>query len=82
MGFAVWMDGDVAWAAGTSEYRAMGVAVVARTDLFRPSDFRRDRPRPRQARFAGHFASIGQVNSWLRERRGGSPAYFGSATKR
>ena len=69
VGFAVWFDSEYAWAAGTYEYRAMGVAVIAKTDLFRGSDFRRDRNRPRGAAFQGHFASIGQVNAYLIAKR-------------
>ena len=69
MGFAVWMDGEKAWAAGTYEYRAMGVAVIAKTDLFCGADFRRDRLRPRGAAFHGHFASIGHVNAYLISKR-------------
>lgn len=71
VGFAVWVDSDQAWAAGTYEYRAMGVAVISNTDQFRSSDFRQDRrrrPAP-GARFEGQCASIGQVNYFLRERR-------------
>lgn len=71
VGFFVWLDSDQAWAAGTYEYRAMGVAVISITDQFRSSDFRQDRrrrPTP-GARYAGQFASIGQVNHFLRERR-------------
>jgi hypothetical protein len=71
VGFAVWLDADQAWAAGTYEYRAMGSAVISRTDLFRPGDFRRDRRRRVDpgARFAGHFASIGHVNAFLQKDR-------------
>jgi hypothetical protein len=70
MGFALWTDAGLAWAAGTSEYRAMGAAVVSDTDLFRAADFR---PRVGQAlppaTFAGHFASLGQINDYLVKRR-------------
>ncbi len=71
MGFALWVDEDLAWAAGTSEYRAMGAAVVSRTDLFRPADFRGARrvPSVPALRYAGHFASLGQINAWLIEAR-------------
>ena len=69
VGFALWLQDDRVWAAGTYEYRAMGVAVISHTDLFRPGDFRRDRPRPAGAHFGGYFASIGQVNAWLKARR-------------
>jgi hypothetical protein len=70
MGFALWTDAGLAWAAGTSEYRAMGAAVVSDTDLFRTADFR---PRVGQAlppaTFVGHFASLGQINDYLTKRR-------------
>jgi hypothetical protein len=65
------MGQETAWAAGTHEYRPMGVAVIAKTDLFRAADFRADRrrPRPSVASFAGYFASIGQVNAYLVAQR-------------
>lgn len=74
MGFAVWLDGDQAWAAGTYEYRSMGVAVIARSDLFRQRDFRRSRRLPHlpNSAFAGYFASLGQVNEHLKRRRAGA----------
>lgn len=71
MGFVLWRDHDLVWAAGTYEYRAMGVAVVASTDLFRPSDFRRDRlaPPASSPSFAGHFASLEEINDFLQNTR-------------
>lgn len=71
MGFALWLDDHVAWAQGTHEYRPMGVAVIAATDLFTPRDFsaRRAAPRRRHACFVGLFASLEQVNAFLRSRR-------------
>ena len=39
MGFHLWIDGEVAWAQGTYEYRPMGAAVISTTDLFRRRDF-------------------------------------------
>ncbi len=69
MGFALWVDCDLAWAAGTSEYRAMGAAVVSRTDLFRAADFRASQRVPTALSVAGHFASFGQINAWLIEQR-------------
>ena len=78
MGIILWLGSELAWAAGTHEYRPMGVAVVSRTDLFRSADFRSDRRRPpaSSASFAGYFASIGQVNAFLmsaRRRRKSKP---------
>ncbi len=70
MGFALWIDGDLAWAEGLHEYRPMGVAVIAATDRFRPRDFDPRRPAsPRAAgACAGLFASVGDLNAWLRRR--------------
>ncbi len=71
MGFALWMEPELAIAAGTYEYRAMGVAILSETDLFRPADFRRNRRPPpvTSPTFAGHFASIAHVNAYLLARR-------------
>ena len=71
MGFALWIDGDTAWAQGTHEYRPMGSAVIAATDLFQPRDFRQwDRKRPRNDKmFVGLFASLEHVNYFLTRRR-------------
>jgi hypothetical protein len=71
MAFAVWLDEDLAWAEGTHEYRPMGVAVVACTDLFRPRDFRPSRKAPSRddVRFLGFFASLEDVNRYLERRR-------------
>jgi hypothetical protein len=71
MGFALWVDGETAWAAGTHEYRPMGVAVIASSDLFRTRDFDPRRPpKPEPERdFAGFFASVGDVNDYLKSRR-------------
>ena len=65
------MDRELAWAAGTYEYRAMGVAVISNTDLFRGSDFRAGRRAPplSSPSYAGHFTSLGHVNAFLLERR-------------
>ena len=67
VGFVLWLGPELAWAAGTHEYRPMGVAVISKTDLFRPADFRGDRRRPPgpSLSFSGYFASIGQVNAFL-----------------
>jgi hypothetical protein len=65
------MDGDLAWAQGTYEYRPMGSAVISATDLFRRRDFsaRRKVQAPRSAEFAGQFASLGHLNTQLQKRR-------------
>ena len=71
MGFYLWLDEDSAWAQGTYEYRPMGAAVIALSDLFRRQDFHpRRKPRPGAgAEFAGQFASLGHINQQLEERR-------------
>jgi hypothetical protein len=72
MGFYLWLDGDSAWAQGTYEYRPMGAAVVAASDLFRRQDFSaRRKPKPGSgARYIGQFASLGHLNQQLEIRRG------------
>ena len=71
MGFYLWLDGEVAWAQGTFEYRPMGAAVISSSDLFRRRDFdSRRQPRPtRAAVFAGQFASLGHLNMQLKKKR-------------
>jgi len=72
VGFALWIDAEngVAWAQGTHEYRPMGSAAIAWTDLFRARDFRQRRRRPAALAnsFAGFFGSIEAVNARLRSR--------------
>jgi len=71
MGFYLWIDHDLAWAQGTYEYRPMGTAVIATTDLFRRRDFtsRRQPAPPGSAQFEGQFASLGHLNAHLKQRR-------------
>jgi hypothetical protein len=72
MGFYLWVAEDLAWAQGTYEYRPMGTAVVAVSDLFTRRDFdprRKTRP-PATARYLGQFASLGHVNIALKLNRG------------
>jgi len=71
MGFYLWIDRDVAWAQGTYEYRPMGAAVIAKSDLFRRRDFspRRKLAPTRDAEYVGQFASLGHLNAHLRKRR-------------
>jgi hypothetical protein len=64
VGFYLWLDRDLAWAQGTYEYRPMGFAVISASDLFR-----RRMQIPRDAEFAGQFASLGHLNLQLKERR-------------
>lgn len=71
MGFHLWMDGGLAWAQGTYEYRPMGVAVISASDLFRRRDFdpRRRLPRSGTSIYVGQFASIGHLNQTLQRQR-------------
>lgn len=71
MGFALWTNDDTAWAAGTHEYRPMGVAVIARNGLFMARDFRPARRLPRRTGpdFRGLFASLSDVNRYLGQAR-------------
>jgi hypothetical protein len=71
VGFALWVDRDLAWAEGTYEYRALGAAVISSTDLFRAADFKRERRAPvvSDVSFIGYFASLGQVNDYLKRGR-------------
>jgi hypothetical protein len=71
MGFALWKEDGLAWAQGTHEYRPMGVAVIAATDLFRTRDFdpRRRAPDERHPSYVGLFASLVEMNDWLAARR-------------
>lgn len=73
MGFALYRKDLVLWAAGTHEYRPMGVAAIAATDLFRPRDFRAANrvPRQNEAAFLGFFASIPDMNDYLTRLRAG-----------
>ncbi|MGH7247968.1 MAG: hypothetical protein ACREH9_07675 [Pseudomonadota bacterium] len=71
MAFALWVNDDLAWAQGTHEYRPMGVAVIASSDLFGARAFvaRRRAPSPREPTFIGLFASLGEMNAYLGRRR-------------
>lgn len=70
MGFALWIDGQLAWAQGVHEYRPMGAAVIAVTDRFRQRDFHFTRSAPSRAApsYVGLFASLGDLNGWLEGR--------------
>jgi hypothetical protein len=71
MGFALWIDDAVAWAQGTSEYRAMGTAVISASDVFQNRDFRPRRrlPRMQHESYRGMFASLGEMNAHLARYR-------------
>lgn len=76
MGFALWLDGELAWAQGTHEYRPMGAAVIHAGGVFTPRDFRPSLRAPGRLdpRFAGFFASLGELNDWLERRRRREPS--------
>jgi len=77
MGFALWVDHDTAWCAGTHEYRPLGVAVIAASSLFSARDFHALRlvPGERSGRhFRGLFASLPDVNDFLQNHRRQKPA--------
>ena len=71
MGFALWLIDRQAWAAGTHEYKPMGTAVIAQSQLFRARDFSRARRPPTRevAGFEGLFASLEDVNRHLKRPR-------------
>ncbi|MEP7367927.1 MAG: hypothetical protein ABI972_32085 [Acidobacteriota bacterium] len=71
MGFALWTNEDTAWAAGTHEYRPMGVAVIAATGVFMARDFRPARRLPGRTgpHFRGLFASLSDVNRYMIDSR-------------
>lgn len=75
MGFALWIRGEEAIAQGTHEYRPMGVAVIGARGVFAPRDFRRSRRglSRMDPTLAGYFASLGEMNDYLKNRhaRGG-----------
>jgi hypothetical protein len=68
VGFLLWIAGDVAWAQGTYESRAMGSAVISVTDLFQQRDFRPSRRPPNvlDPAYVGWFASLSEMNARLR----------------
>jgi hypothetical protein len=72
LGFELYVSGGVARAEGTHEYRPMGTAVISVTDLFRARDFNARRPgtKDRTSDFAGFFASLVDLNDYLRRLRG------------
>ncbi len=78
MGFALWVEGDVACAQGTHEYRPMGVAYIARNGRFTARDFRPGEASSPDACFRGYFASLGELNAYLHSRRARvTPRRFG-----
>ena len=71
MGFHLWIEGELAWAQGSYEYRPLGAAVISASDLFKRRDFSSRRPPPRAgvAAYVGQFASLGHLNQELRRMR-------------
>jgi hypothetical protein len=71
MGFALWIGGDHVWAQGTHEYRPMGTAVAGLFSVVTGRDFRPRRRAPARTdpRFVGLFASLGEMNDYLRKYR-------------
>lgn len=76
MGFALWLDEELAWAQGTHEYSPMGAAVIHAGGIFTPRDFRPSLRAPGRydPRFAGFFASLGEMNAWLERQRRRRPS--------
>lgn len=76
VGFALWVEDELAWAQGVHEYRPMGAAVISVTDLFRARDFRPGSRAPARGGegYVGLFASLGAVNEYLSRRR--RPAFL------
>lgn len=71
MGFRLWLDADTAWAEGAHENRPMGAACVAVSAVFAHRDFRKTHRCPPRSDpcYRGLFASLGQVNAFLRACR-------------
>ena len=68
MGFALWHRKPLLFCAGTHEYRPLGTAIVGDQGLFQTDDFssRRSAPRRGTDGFIGYFASLNEVNAYLR----------------
>jgi hypothetical protein len=70
MGFALWREGPLVYCEGTHEYRAMGTAVVHENGVLSARDFQRAGARRTRGSvgFVGYFASLGEVNAYLRKQ--------------
>ncbi len=70
MGFALWHKTPLLYCAGTHEYRPMGAAVIGDLGLFEPRDFSSRMKAPARGRegFVGYFASLNEVNRYLRRK--------------
>lgn len=71
MGFAMWWQPPLLICAGTHEYRPMGTAVIGDQGLFESSDFQKQRKSPPRGTedFVGYFASLNEVNGFLRGKK-------------
>ena len=71
MGYALWIFDDVAWAAGTHEYKPLGTAVGPVQGVLRARDFspKRRAPLRRVDGFVGLFASLEDLNRYLSRNR-------------
>jgi hypothetical protein len=76
MGYALWIHDGLAIALGTHEYRPMGVAVIASSDIFTAAAFSAHRRKPPRNHpgYEGLFASIPDLNRYLVHRRSRPPA--------
>ena len=75
MGFALWHQEPLLFCSGTHEYRPMGTAIIGDLGLFEPRDFSQLRLSPRRGLdgFIGYFASLNEVNHFLRAKPGLRP---------
>jgi hypothetical protein len=70
MGYHLWVNDEIAYAEGASEYRAIGGAAISSSDLFRPRDFSPfRRASVDRSGYQGQYASLGQINSLLASLR-------------
>ena len=76
MGFALWHHQPLLYCAGTHEYRPMGTAIIGDQDLFQARDFSALRKSPRRGNqdFVGYFASLNEVNQFLRRKSSATPS--------
>jgi hypothetical protein len=70
MGFALWHQKPLLYCAGTHEYRPMGTAVIGDQGVFQARDFSQARKSPIRGKegFVGYFASLNEVNYYLKQK--------------
>jgi len=70
MGFALWHKQPLLYCSGTHEYRPMGTAVIGDKGIFQARDFSQLRKSPVRGKdgFIGYFASLNEINSFLRRK--------------